>query len=122
VLGNFAQEGNVVERRVALFPHRDDWVACRKVGGLVTGGHEDMHGGELEVSILLHVSPESVRPEFKDADHVASDRAHLHLVGMAGYTTSGLVGRPSLGTAEKGRLALDSLVQSFEHHLLELTR
>jgi creatinine amidohydrolase len=60
VLGNVVQEANVDERRMALFPHRDDWEQARKVGGLVTSNHEDMHGGELETSILLHVAPDLV--------------------------------------------------------------
>jgi creatinine amidohydrolase len=117
VLGNVVQEANVGERRLALFPHRDDWDHARKTGGLVTGEHEDMHGGELETSILLAVSEESVRPGYVDADHVASERTHLHLLGMAGYTKSGLIGRPSLAEASKGVLVLDDLVTSFEQHL-----
>ena len=42
------------------------------------------------------------------------------MVGMADYTSSGLMGRPSLGTAEKGRLALDGLPRAFEGHHAEL--
>ena len=117
VLGNIVQEANVAEHRMALFPHRDDWDHARKAGGLTTSGHEDMHGGELETSILLHASPESVRPGFENSDHVAPERTHLHIVGIAGYTDSGLVGRPSLATEEKGRLVLDDLVAAFEAHL-----
>lgn len=120
VLANIVQEANVAERRMALFPHRDDWDHARKAGGLTTSGHEDMHGGELETSILLYASPESVRPGFEDADFVVPDRTHLHLVGMTGYTESGLIGRPSLATPEKGRLALADLAQRFEGHLVHL--
>jgi creatinine amidohydrolase len=36
---------------------------------------------------------------------------------MRGYTESGVIGRPSLATAEKGRLLLDSLAESFKEHL-----
>jgi creatinine amidohydrolase len=120
VLGNIVQEANVGERRMALFPHRDDWTHARKAGGLVTDNHEDMHGGELETSILLFAAAESVRPGFDDADHVAPERTHLHIVGMSGYTDSGLIGRHSLATAEKGRLVLADLSQSFEQHLVAM--
>jgi hypothetical protein len=44
VLGNIAQEANVDEPRIALFPHRDDWSNARKAAGMVTDQHEDMHG------------------------------------------------------------------------------
>ena len=120
VLGNVVQEANVGERRMTLFPHRDDWDHARKAGGLVTGQHEDMHGGELETSILLLESEESVRPGYIDADHVASERTQLSLLGMAGYTQSGIIGRPSLAEPEKGRLVLADLAASFEAHLTQL--
>jgi len=117
VLGNVVQEANVGDRRMALFPHRDDWTHARKAGGLVTDSHEDMHGGELETSILLHVAPELVRAGYQDEDFLAPDRTHLHIVGIGGYSESGLVGRPSLAEAEKGRLALEDLVASAAGHL-----
>lgn len=120
VLGNIVQEANVGERRMALFPHRDDWDHTRKAGGLVTGSHEDMHGGELETSILLAVAAESVRPGYENADHVVGERTHLHLLGMGGYTESGLIGRPSLGDAPKGHLVLADLEVAFERHLEHL--
>lgn len=102
---------------MALFPHRDDWEHARKAAGMVTGNHEDMHGGELETSILLQVVPELVRPGFEGEDFVADERTHLHIRGMAGYTKSGIVGRPSLATAEKGGLAIEALTESFRQHL-----
>lgn len=120
VLGNIVQEANVGERRMALFPHRDDWEQARKVGGLVTSNHEDMHGGELETSILLHVGPDQVRGSADD--WVAPERTHLHQVGMAGYTSSGIIGRPSLASEDKGRMVLDELVRLLRPHLEHLTR
>lgn len=119
-LGNVVQEANVSGPRMALFPHREDWEHARKAGGLVTSNHEDMHGGELETSILLHVAPEQVRAGYEGDDWVADERTHLHLLGMAGYTQSGLIGRPSLADPEKGRLALVDLTRSFADHLRHL--
>jgi creatinine amidohydrolase len=118
VLGNIVQEANVSERRMALFPHRDDWEQARKAGGLTTSNHEDMHGGELETSILLHVAPERVGDGAED--WVAPERTHLHQVGMSGYSTSGIIGRPSLASADRGRLVLEELVRLVEPHLEHL--
>jgi creatinine amidohydrolase len=115
VLGNVVQEANVSERRMALFPHRDDWEQARKAGGLVTSSHEDMHGGELETSILLHVAPDQVRAGADD--WVAPERTHLHQVGVGAYSRSGVIGRPSLASADKGRLVLDELVRLLKAHL-----
>ena len=75
--------------------------------------HEDMHAGELETSILLHSHPELVIDGYQTADHVADDRRHLLVQGLRGYTTSGVIGRPSLGSADKGKAVLASLVQTF---------
>lgn len=79
-----------------------------------------MHGGELETSILLHALPDVVRPSYKDADHAAPDRPHLHLAGMAAYTETGIIGRPSAATAAKGKAALDTLTTTFADHLKAL--
>jgi creatinine amidohydrolase len=124
VLSNIAQEANVGRPAVALFPGRDDFAVARESAGMVTSVHDDMHGGEWETSILLHAHPELVHDAYLESDHDATDRPYLHLLGMAGYTTSGIIGRPSLATADKGRLAVASLVKTFDmllHALLEGT-
>jgi creatinine amidohydrolase len=76
-----------------------------------------MHAGELEVSLLLHAHPELVGEGHRDADSLANPRPHLLVRGMREYTANGVIGRPSLGTADKGRLALDSLSRSVKEHL-----
>ena len=75
--------------------------------------HEDMHSGEIETSILLYAHPELVRDGYETADWIADDRRHLLIKGMSAYTTSGVIGRPSLASAGKGKAVLASLVQSF---------
>jgi len=122
VLSNVAQEANVGRPAVALFPGHNDFVVARESAGMVTSVHDDMHGGEWETSILLHAHPELVHDAYRKSDHDAPDRPYLHLLGMAGYTTSGIIGRPSLATADKGRLAIASLVKTFDmllHALLD---
>lgn len=114
VLSNVVQEANETERRMILFPGRADWDAAREAAGLTTSTSEDMHAGELEVSVLLAVRPDLVGDGHRSpsTDVQVPARPHLLTVGMRGYTESGVIGRPSLGTAEKGRAVLDSLARS----------
>jgi creatinine amidohydrolase len=113
---NLVQEANVGQRRMALYPDRRDWEIARHAAGLTSSSHDDMHAGEIETSLLLHLCPQLVRDGYQDADHVA-DRPHLLVLGMGGYTTSGVIGQPSLATAEKGKAVLDSLTASFAETL-----
>ncbi len=113
VLSNVVQEGNARGKRMALFPSGADWTDARESARLVSSGHEDMHAGEIETSILLHAHPELVRDGYQAADWVADDRRHLLTKGMEEYTPSGVIGRPSLGSAQKGKAVLASLVENF---------
>ena len=117
VLANVVQQANVAGPRMTLFPGRTEWDAARAAAGLQTSTSEDMHAGELEVSLLLHTYPELVGEDFRQGDWQAAPRPHLLVTGMRGYTESGVIGRPSLATAEKGHAILDSLARSFKDHL-----
>jgi creatinine amidohydrolase len=121
VLANIVQEGNVHGKRMALFPSGADWTDARQSAKLATSNHEDMHAGELETSILLHAHPELVRDGYHAADWVADDRRHILTTGMGDYTQSGVIGRPSLASAEKGKALLASLVENFAS-VLEILR
>lgn len=121
VLSNIVQEANVAGPRMALFPGREDFTVARERAEMVTTVSEDMHGGEWETSILLHTMPELVRPTFVQNDHDALKRPHLLITGMRGYTSNGIIGKPSAATAEKGKAALESLVETFSTTLNMLT-
>lgn len=108
--------------RMALFPTLEAWVRARTAAGLVTSIDSDMHAGELETSLLLHAHPGLVRPGYESSDHVADEREHLLTLGLAAYTESGVVGRPSLASADKGRTVLASLVGSFGETLSAVRR
>jgi creatinine amidohydrolase len=118
VLANLVQQaaadGDV---RIGLFPSREDWNEAREAAGMTSTAHEDMHAGELEVSILLAAFPDAVRDGWDQDDHTADDRRHLGILGMSAYTKSGVIGRPSLATPGKGRAALDHLVSAAQHIL-----
>ena len=118
VLSNVVQEASISEPRMALFPVGADWRQAREAAGCnILDGHVDMHAGELETSILLHAMPEVVRGGYETADHEANDRAQLLALGMRGYTATGVIGRPSLGSAQKGKTAVDVLVSLAAPHL-----
>jgi creatinine amidohydrolase len=120
VLSNIVQEANVGNRRMDLFPNRSDWDRARVEAGLATTAHEDMHAGELEVSVLLHVAPRLVGSMPSDVDWLADERPHLLVGGVARYSASGVIGRPSLGSADKGQAVLASLSAAFSDHLMAL--
>jgi creatinine amidohydrolase len=120
VLSNVAQELSRGPFRVALYPTRVEWQSARNAARLATDMHEDMHAGELETSLLMHTSPDLVREGHDSGDHTANDRRHLLTLGLASYTRSGVIGRPSLASADKGRLLLDSLVADFGSYMAVL--
>jgi len=121
-LANVVQEGNAQGRKMALFPTGTDWADARRSAGLATSNHEDMHAGELETSILLHAHPELVRDGYQAADWTVDDRRYLLTTGMVKYTRNGVIGRPSLASAEKGKAVLASLVERFASVLAILQR
>ena len=119
VLSNVVQEASVHGRDVAMFPTGEDWAIARKAAGLTElDGWADMHGGELETSLLLHTFPEAVRDSYTAADHVGDGRPNLLLtLGVAGYTETGIIGRPAAATADKGQALLAALVDLAGDHL-----
>jgi creatinine amidohydrolase len=121
VLSNVVQEASVTGRDMALFPTRDDWDRARSDAGCDSTTSQDMHAGELEVSLLLHADPSLVGDTRTDRDLLAYPRTHLLATGLATYTQTGVIGLPSRGTATKGKAILDSLSTSFAAHLSLLT-
>lgn len=113
VLSNVTQEANASGHHVALFPTSHDWRAARDAAGLDSSTSEDMHAGELEVSVLLHTHPDLVRPTYQQGDHAAHPRPHLLTLGVGAYSETGVIGYPSKASAAKGRALLDSLTGLF---------
>ncbi|MDQ3787278.1 MAG: creatininase family protein [Actinomycetota bacterium] len=122
VLGNVVQEASARGERMALFPTEVDWLAARAAGGVTTGPETDMHAGELETSLLLHAHPSLVPADYAAHDERADDRNRMLTFGLGPYTESGVVGHPSLATAEKGKAALANLVDTFADVLSALDR
>ena len=121
VLSNVVLEANLSGRCMTVFPAREDWDRAREDAACTATTSQDMHAGELEVSLLLHADPALVRDGYQDSDHLASPRPFLLVTGMTSYTPTGVIGLPSHGTAGKGKAVLDSLSRSFAAHLALLT-
>ena len=83
------------------------------------------HACELETSMYLYLQPDGVRKEhIRDevGPNVGDGESTWYAFDLAGgaptspvpwtstYTESGVIGRPSLGTAEKGRVAFEGAV------------
>jgi creatinine amidohydrolase len=117
VLRNVVQESAGTGTKMALFPGPADWDVAREKAGVQTPSYSDMHAGEVETSILLHDHPELVRPGYETSDWISDDRKHLLSLGMRAYTESGVIGRPSRASAEKGRELLAALTESFGEYL-----
>lgn len=123
VLSNVVVEASAhPSRRMVLFPTREAWKQARDDARCKLNDHDDMHGGEAETSILLHVASDLVREGWREADHDASYRPHFLLTGMRGYTTTGIIGAPSEASADKGKALIESFVQHFAPTLACLTR
>jgi creatinine amidohydrolase len=120
VLTNIVQQANSSGRTMLLYPTSYDWAAARDAAGCETTNHQDMHAGEAETSILLAIAPDQVRPGWESLDHEVDDRSLLTLVGMEGFTESGVIGRPSRASAEKGEALLEALVAGLSQPLKEL--
>lgn len=120
VLRNVVQEASEHRPSMALFPSGSDWDRARIASEMVTSNHDDMHAGELETSMLLHACPQVVRNGYQNSDNLTNDRADLLTLGMTAYTSSGVIGRPSLANAAKGKVPIVSLIESFARYLTVL--
>ncbi|WP_396133531.1 creatininase family protein [Acaryochloris sp. 'Moss Beach'] len=101
----------IPKKTILIFPTNEHWKKAIVHANIETSLHEDMHAGEIETSILLHLNQGLVR-ENKMVDELASNRSFLHLLGMKGYTQSGVIGLPTLANKAKGKLLLESLSKS----------
>lgn len=111
LLRNIVQELNAEDPHTVWgpFPNRRHWEEAYRRAGMTETISRDMHAGEGETSLLMHLLPEVVK-ENKREDWDAPDRTFLETVGMKPYTPNGTIGFPTRATAEKGRLLFQSLV------------
>ena len=87
--------------------HDVAWVACATEV-------EDLHAGLTETSLMLHLSPESVRLDLAEAGNtrpLAELLPALRASGMAAVTPNGVLGDPTGATAGHGAAVLAAIVE-----------
>mgnify|MGYP001573748557 FL=1 len=119
VLYSLAQELNRGVPKVLLFPRKQNWAKAAAVSGIEGDVYQDVHAGEIETSIMLATRPELVDKD-KAWDDITAERPLMHVLGMDGYSKNGILGRPSLATADKGKGILRSLVDQCNAELQTL--
>lgn len=118
LLRNVVQELNRPAPRILLVPSHRHWARAYEAAGLSSTPSQDMHAGEGETSIILHLVPEAVRlNKIKDVD--CPDRPLLETLGMKAYTGTGAIGFPSKASAEKGALLLNALTDEIVNTVKE---
>jgi len=91
---------------VLVSPGQDAGV---KLDEILDGYPDEQHAGELETSVMLHAAPGQVGPS--RVDHVPGvGPVYFDYLPMKEFCPDGVWGRSSLATAEKGRLAIDAMV------------
>jgi creatinine amidohydrolase len=95
-----------------LYPTREDWPEARRAVDISSSGHDDMHAGEVETSVLRAAQPNYLRDGWQSCDHTAADRRHLTTLGIDACMTTGVIAYPSRATAQKGQKILNYLSQA----------
>ena len=86
-------------------------VATESLSTIIESLHEEIHAGEFETSLMMHLAPEQVGPQ--RIDHVPDvEWTELDYRPLRDICPDGVWGRSSLATAEKGRLGLEMVIEA----------
>lgn len=101
-LESLSQELNAENIHTLVLPHKSQWAQAFKEVSWPFTPHDDMHAGALETSLMWAWEPDMVRLPVPQ-DHTADNRSLFSALGMAGYTTSGVIGLPEYASAQLGQ-------------------
>lgn len=91
---------------VLVSPGQD---AAAKLDEILEAYPDEQHAGEVETSVMLHAAPEQVGDS--RVDHVPDvGPVYFDYLPMKEFCPDGVWGRSSLATVEKGRLAIEAMV------------
>lgn len=79
------------------------------VADLLSGQTEPLHGDEVDTSLLLYLAPELVNMRAAQDYSLSPDEQRRHRRGQGTARRAEPVSRPSLATAEKGRLLYERI-------------
>jgi creatinine amidohydrolase len=79
---------------------------------------DEVHAGELEVSLVLAIEPDLVRMTTPADDFMPGvTHEHMDYRRLRDVSPSGVWGRPSHGTRDKGRLAIAAMAERVATHV-----
>ncbi len=99
---DYAERGH--ELKTILIPSN---IAGARIGEVVTHTQHDLHAGEKETSIMLHLCPEHVEPIAPQQKPTTSPQDYMDYFDVSEITEDGYWGYPEEATAEKGCRLLD---------------
>ncbi len=100
-------------RVLLVFPPQ---LAAERLSEVFPQFREEMHAGDLETSLMMHLTPDEVRPG--GVDHVPDlSPEFFDYATMKKYCPDGVWGRAAQATTEKGRQALEIMVDETVKHI-----
>jgi len=82
----------------------------------------DLHAGEFETSLMLHLHPEYVSEIKKQNDPVFVPQAFMDYFDVTEITEDGYWGFPEEATSEKGKKVMDLMVEGCLEYLNEIEK
>ncbi|WP_309122014.1 creatininase family protein [Paenibacillus sp.] len=102
---DFQERGAAME--VVLVPSN---IALKRQHEVVRHVQNDLHAGEKETSIMMHLCPEHVDEFVPEQDHTTARQDFMDYFDVTDITEDGYWGNPEDATAEKGRRLLELTV------------
>jgi creatinine amidohydrolase len=104
----------------AVLLHTD--IGLSQAAGVLEHLQGDVHAGEFETSVMLHIHPELVGPIEPARETTFPPQHFMDYFDTAELTSTGYWGFPEKATAEKGRKMLDLTLQCALEHLEAIER
>lgn len=98
-----------MEMETILIPSN---IAAARQGDILNHAQHDLHAGEKETSIMLHLCPEHVDAIVPVTAHTSAPQDYMDYFDVIDITEDGYWGFPQEGTAEKGARQLELIEES----------